>query len=170
MLDPKRIQNLVESYSVQEMFAAMIYQRQFNEFDGREVVSDLTLYDDLWRSFVFSRPVYLDDKYGLSFAALIEVLLIMGNRKPTIQTTLPQEFVYPGDTLFVLARNEDLIVSRLMDLGKKWRASEVYVYDAQAREFDAELQQRLYYKLRNCLWGEKDDDQHDAVVISFWWD
>lgn len=170
MLNQERIQSLVESYSVQEMFAAMIWQRQFNEFDGREIVKDLARHDRLWRSFFFSRPIYLDDEHGMGFSALIEVLLIMGNRKPTPSTTLPQEFVYPGDTLFVLARNSDTIVSQLMDLGKKWRVSEIFVYDGYNREFKPDLQQILHYKLNHSLWGKPGEEWDDAVVISFWWD
>ena len=34
MLNVERIQNLLESYFIQEMMAAMVYQRYFNEFDG----------------------------------------------------------------------------------------------------------------------------------------
>lgn len=170
MIDLNRVENLVKSCSVQEMIAAMIWQRRFNEFDGKEVVEDLAQHDDLWCSFFFSRPIYLDDEHGLGFAALIEVLLIMGNRKPTPQTTLPQEFIYPGDTLFVLARNTDTVVTQLMDLGKKWRASEIFIYDGYNREFKPDLQQILHYKLNHSLWGNPGEDWHDAVVISFWWD
>ena len=151
-------------------FLSEIYQRCFNEFDGREIVEDLAKYDNLWRSFIFSRPLYLDDEHGLGFSALIEVLLIMGNRKPTAETIFPQEFVYPGDTLFVLARNADTIVSQLMDLGKKWRASEIFIYDGCNREFKPDLQQILHYKLNHSLWGESGEDWEDAVVMSFWWD
>ena len=73
MLNVERIQNLLESYSIQEMMAAMVrtrplnlvqglvpsvYQHYFNEFDGREVVGDLARHNNLWRSFFFSRPIY----------------------------------------------------------------------------------------------------------------
>lgn len=170
MIDLNRIENLVKSCSVQEMIAAMIYQRRFNEFDGKEVVEDLAKHDNLWRSFFFSRQIYLDDEYGLSFSALIEVLLIMGNRKPTAKTTFPQEFIYPGDTLFILAHNQDTIVPQLMDLSKKWRASEVFIYDGYNREFKPDLQQILQCKLNHSLWGEPGQEWDDAVVMSFWWD
>ena len=170
MLNIERIQNLLESYSIQEMIAAMVYQRCFNDFNGREVIEDLARHNDLWRSFFFSRPIFLEDEYGLSFSGLIETLSIMGNRKPNEETTLPQEFVYPGDTLFVLTRNQDAIVSQLMDLGKKWRADEVYIYDGYNREFKPDLQQILYIKLNHSLWGDPGEDWSDAVVMSFWWD
>ena len=74
------------------------------------------------------------------------------------------------DTLFVLTRNQDAIVSQLMDLGKKWRADEAYIYDGYSREFKPDLQQILYMKLNRSLWGEPGEDWSDAVVMAFWWD
>ncbi len=34
MLDLKKIQHIAKSYSPQELFAALVWQRQFNNFDG----------------------------------------------------------------------------------------------------------------------------------------
>ena len=172
MLDLQRIESLVKSHSVQEMIAAMIWQRQFNEFDGREVVEDLVQYENFWLSFFFSRPIYLDDhNNGLSFFSLIETLMVMANMKPNENTVLPHEFVYPGDTLFVLTRNLDTNVAQLLGLGKKWRADEVYIYDGHNEGFSPKLQEWLHCKLTNCLWHDREKTGiKDAVLISFWWD
>ena len=170
MIDLNRVENLVKSCSVQEMIAAMIWQRRFNEFDGKEVVEDLARYDDLWCSFFFSRPIYPEDKHSLSLNGLIETLLIMGNRRPDKETTFPQEFIYPGDTLFVLAPNQDTVVSRLLDLGEKWRTSETYIYDGEGKDFQPEVRLLFQIKLNHSLWGEPGEEWKDAVLVSFWWD
>ncbi|MGL5079109.1 MAG: hypothetical protein ACRDBG_25195 [Waterburya sp.] len=171
MLDLNRIQNIVQSYPVQELFAAMIWQRQVNDFDGQQVVRDLAEHQDLWASFVFSRPIYLQDEHSIGFCSLIETLLAMGNRKPNLQTTFPQEAVYPGDTLYILTRNQDVIVSQLLDLGLKWRANSVEVIDGKNEGFELELQQRLWCKLADSLWDKSGKQRDsDAVIVSFWWD
>ncbi len=38
MLDLGKIQSIAKSYSPQELFAALVWQRRFNEFDGEEVI------------------------------------------------------------------------------------------------------------------------------------
>jgi hypothetical protein len=42
MLDLAKIQLIAKSYSPQELFAALVWQRRFNEFDGEEVITDLS--------------------------------------------------------------------------------------------------------------------------------
>ena len=42
MLDLKKIQHIAESYSPQELFATLVWQRQFNNFDGEQVITDLS--------------------------------------------------------------------------------------------------------------------------------
>ena len=172
MLNLQRIESLVKSHSVQEMVAAMIWQRRFNQFDGREVVEDLIQYENLWLSFFFGRPIYLDDKNrGLGFFGLIETLMVMANYKPDENTVLPQDFVYPGDTLFLLTRNIDTTVSQLLDLGKKWRADDICIYDGHNEGFSSELQEKLMVKLTNRLWPDLEETgNRDAVLITFWWD
>ncbi|BAY84348.1 hypothetical protein NIES267_38440 [Calothrix parasitica NIES-267] len=41
MLELTKIQTIAESYSPQELFAALVWQRQFNNFDGEQVITDL---------------------------------------------------------------------------------------------------------------------------------
>lgn len=56
MLDLARIQSIAQSYSVQELFAVLVWQRRFNEFDGKEVIASnheeygWKLKHRLWRS------------------------------------------------------------------------------------------------------------------------
>ena len=61
MLDLKRIETLAQNYNVQEMVAALVWQRRFNQFDGPEVITDLANHPDLWASFIFTKPVYAPD-------------------------------------------------------------------------------------------------------------
>ena len=71
MLELNTIQSIAQSYSPQELFAALVWQRRFNEFDGQEVVTDLANHSNLWKSFLFTKPIYAPDKDGLSFCGLI---------------------------------------------------------------------------------------------------
>jgi len=48
LLDLNKIQLIARSYSLQELFAALVWQRQFNEFDGGEVITDLSHHSNLW--------------------------------------------------------------------------------------------------------------------------
>ena len=41
MLNLANIQTLAQEYSPQELFAALMWQRRFNEFNGEEVIRDL---------------------------------------------------------------------------------------------------------------------------------
>lgn len=40
MLHAQRIQTLAETYSAQEFFAVLMWQRRFNEFEGPQVVRE----------------------------------------------------------------------------------------------------------------------------------
>ena len=70
MLDLDKIQHIARSYSSQELFASLVWQRQFNNFDGKQVISDLSSHPNLWHSFLFSKSIYAPDKKGLSFACM----------------------------------------------------------------------------------------------------
>lgn len=61
-------------------------------------------------------------------------------------------------------------MSRLLDLGKKWRADEVNVCDGTDEEYGFRLLRRLSARLEGGLWGEDVRRDRDAVVISYWWD
>lgn len=61
----------------------------------------------------------------------------MANYRPMPETSLIYFIPYPADTLYVLAENQDLIVARLIDLGKMWRADSVDVCDASNKNTEA---------------------------------
>jgi len=130
MLDLAKIQSIAQSYSPQELFAALVWQRQFNEFDGEEVITDLVNQPTLWASFLFTKPIFAPDENGLSFSGVIDTLLAMANYRPMPETSIIHFIPYPADTLYILTENKDTTVSQLMDLGKKWGADSVDVSDS----------------------------------------
>ncbi len=77
-----KIQLIAQSYSPQELFAALVWQRRFNEFDGKEVITDLSNHPSLWASFLFTKPIFAPDENGLSFGGVIDTLLAMANYRP----------------------------------------------------------------------------------------
>lgn len=172
MLDLAKIQSIAQSYSPQELFAALVWQRQFNEFDGEEVITDLANHPALWASFIFTKPIFAPDENGLSFAGVIDTLLAMANYRPMPETSMIHFIAYPADTLYILTENKDTTVSQLMDLGKKWRADSVDVSDS-ANEYYSytwRLKRGLRGRLAEGLSGEKVQRDCDAVVICYWWD
>lgn len=172
MLEIERIQSLAQSYSPQELFAALVWQRRFNEFDGQEVITDLSNHHHLWKSFLFTKPIYAPDKDGLSFNGVLETLLAMANYRPMPESSIIHFVPYPADTLYVLAENQDTTVAQLMDLGKKWRADCVDVCDGTNAEETEDWDFRDYVslRLRKALWSEDFKRDQDAVIISYWWD
>jgi hypothetical protein len=170
MLDLAKIQLIAQSYSPQELFAALVLQRRFNEFDGEEVISDLSHHPSLWASFLFTKPIFAPDENGLSFGGVIDTLVAMANYRPMPETSMIHFIPYPADTLYILTENQDTIVSQLLDLGKKWRADSVEVCDGSSEEYGLRLKRRLRARLEGALWGEDVQQDRDAVVISYWWD
>jgi hypothetical protein len=172
MLNLNAIQLIAQSYSPQDLFAALVWQRQFNEFDGQEVITDLSQHPDLWKSFLFTKPIYAPDKDGLSFNGVIETLLAMANYRPMPESSIIHFIPYPADTLYILAENQDVVVAQLMDLGKKWRADSVEVCDGHHADEteDWEFRDYIFIRLRNALWGEDLKRNRDAVILSYWWD
>ncbi|MGB5961202.1 MAG: hypothetical protein WBG73_11125 [Coleofasciculaceae cyanobacterium] len=171
MLDLAKIQSIAQSYSPQELFAALVWQRQFNEFDGEEVITDLANHSALWASFLFTKPIFAPDENGLSFSGVIDTLLAMANYRPMPETSMIRFIPYPADTLYILAENKDTTVFQLMDLGKKWRADSVDVSDSTNEDYSYTW--RLKRGLRpRLLEGLADNMQRncDAVVICYWWD
>lgn len=169
MLNLAKIEQIAQLYSAQELFAAMVWQRRFNEFDGQEVITDLASHPKLWNSFVFTKPIYAPDKNGLSFNGLLDTLLAMANYRPMPETSMIHFIPYPADTLYVLAENQDAIVAQLIDLGKKWRADSVDVCDGINNDEDSD-RDYVSIRLQKALWGEDFKRDRDAVVISYWWD
>ncbi|MFB2880233.1 hypothetical protein ACE1CC_25585 [Aerosakkonemataceae cyanobacterium BLCC-F46] len=170
MLDLAKIHSIAQSYSPQELFAALIWQRRFNEFDGEEVITDLSQNPDLWVSFLFTKPIFASDPDGLSFGGVIDTLIAMANYRPMPETSIIHFIAYPADTLFILTENQDTTVSQLLDLGKKWRADSVDICDGMSEEYGFRLKRRLLTRLTKALDDESGMQMRDAVVISYWWD
>ncbi len=170
MLDLAKIQHIAQSYCPQELFAALVWQRQFNQFNGEEVITDLSLHPSLWASFLFSKPVFAPDKDGLSFGGILDLLMAMANDRPMADTSIIHLIAYPADTLYILTENRDITVSQLIDLGKKWRADSVNVTDDTNKNYGWRLQHRLRIVGEDALSGKQNLQARDAVVISYWWD
>ncbi|NDJ25723.1 hypothetical protein GS682_29870 [Nostoc sp. B(2019)] len=166
MLDLNKIQAIAQSYSPQELFAALVWQRQFNQFNGEQVITDLSQHTDLWVSFLFTKPIFAPDENGLSFGGVIDTLLAMANYRSMPETSIIHFVAYPADTLYILIENQDTKVSQLLDLGKKWRADSVEVTDGTNEEYSFRLKRQLRTRL------EDNNIQHprDAVVVCYWWD
>lgn len=171
MLDPDKIKSIAQSYSPQELFAALVWQRQFNNFDGEEVIKDLCENSSLWASFLFSKPIYAPDEEGLSFSGMIDTLLAMANYRPMPASSIIYFVPYPADTLYILTENQDTIVSKLLDFGKKWRSDVVDIIDGTNDEVAFRLRRGLRNRLQNGLEQmDKLNKSGDAVIISYWWD
>jgi hypothetical protein len=170
MLDLTKIQSIAQTYSPQELFAALIWQRQFNEFDGSQVITDLSNHPDLWESFLFSKPIYASDPDGLSFSGVIDTLLAMANYRPVPSGSIIHFIAYPADTLYILSENQDTKVSQLLDLGKKWQADSVEITDGTNSDYSSRLQRRLRMRLLEGLDLDATRPFRDAVVVSYWWD
>lgn len=172
MLEVERIQSLAQSFSPQELFAALVWQRRFNQFDGPVVMTDLANHPDLWESFLFTKPIYAADRDGLSFNGVVETLLAMANYRPMPAASIIHFIPYPADTLYLLAENQDTIVAQLLDFGKKWEADCVDIWDGtNTGEAEAwEFRDYVSLRLRKGLWGENFKRDRDAVIISYWWD
>jgi hypothetical protein len=170
MLDLGKIQSIAQSYSPQELFAALVWQRRFNQFDGEQVISDLSNHTDLWASFLFTKPIFAPDEKGLSFGGVLDTLIAMANYRPMPDSSIIHFVSYPADTLYILAENQDIKVSQLLDLGKKWRADSVELSDGTNEDYSDQLQRRLRYRFEGALWGEDTQQDRDAVVVSYWWD
>jgi hypothetical protein len=52
----------------------LVWQRRFNQFDGEEVITDMSQHTDLWASFLFTKPIFAPDENGLSFGGVIDTL------------------------------------------------------------------------------------------------
>ncbi|MGK7947722.1 MAG: hypothetical protein AB4368_02660 [Xenococcaceae cyanobacterium] len=171
MIDLNKVKTLAESYSAQELFAALVYQRgKFNNFDGEEVITDLVNRPDLWCSFLFAKAIYAPDADGISFALLIDTLVAMANHQiqPAFRNMLFIE--YPADTLYILTENQDTKICRLLDFGKKWQADSVEVVDGNTEVDTEETKWRKYIRLNNTLFKESCWDRQDGVVVTYWWD
>ncbi len=170
MLDAQRVQHLAETYTSQEFFAALVWQRRFNLFDGPEVITDLANHPDLWESFLFTKPVYAPDKHGLSFNGVVDTLLAMANYRPMPEESIIHFVQYPADTLYILTENRDTTVAQLIEFGKKWKADEVSAFDGSLEEDDWKFRNYVSMRLQDALWGKQSNEDRDAIIVSYWWD
>ncbi len=170
MLDLTKVQSIAQSYSPQELFAALVWQRRFNNFHGQEVITDLSQHPDLWVSFLFTKPIFAPDENGLSFGGVIDTLIAMANYRPMPDDSIIHFVNYPADTLYVLTENEDTKVSQLVNFGKQWRADSVDVTDGTDENYSFRLKRQLRYRFVGALWEAENPASKDAVVVSYWWD
>lgn len=174
MLNINRISRVASSYSPQELIAALVWQRQFNYFNGEEIITDLSEQPNLWRSFLFSGVVYAPkDQEIFSFACMISTLLAMANYRPVPEDSVSRLVAYPADTLYILTENREPTVTQLIDLGKKWQADTVEVVDGKNDEYGSYLQLRLRESLidRNkSLLDPSNRKDKDAAIVVYWWD
>jgi hypothetical protein len=168
MLDLTTIQAIAQSCEPQELFAALVWQRRFNNFNGKDVITDLVHSSDLWRSFLFFRSIHLSDHDSLTFSGLVDSLLVMANYCPTPETYLVDFVRYPADTLYILAERQDKKVAQLLELGKKWRSDAIEVYGDDRVE-DKGFAQDVSQQLRRKLWGNFFGKAKDAVLVTYWW-
>lgn len=170
MFSLDRIKTLAQCYSPQEMFAALVWQRRFNLFDGEKVITDLYNNQELWESFVFCKPVYAPDEDGLSFGGLVDTLIALANYHPVPEKRINKLIAYRADTLYILAENQDIKVSQLIELGKKWQADDVYIDDKNNEEYEGNLKLLLNFKLEGAIRDKQIKQRKDAVVVCYWWD
>jgi hypothetical protein len=168
MLDLTTIQAIAQSCQPQELFAALVWQRRFNHFNGKEVITDLVHSPHLWRSFLFSKSILSSDHESLTFNGLVDSLLVMANYCPTPETYLVDFVRYPADTLYILAEKQDQRVAQLLELGKKWRSDAIEVYGGDLAE-DGGFAQDVSQHLRRKLWGNFFGKAKDAVIVTYWW-
>ena len=65
MIDVDKVQLIAKSYSPQELFAALVWQRQFNQFDGQEVIIELARHLEIMYRFV------CEGRYGVRILSAI---------------------------------------------------------------------------------------------------
>lgn len=161
-LDLARVQHLKNSYSVQEMFAALVWESKYNEFDGEKILTTLNEHPDLWLSFIFTRPIYAPDKRGLGFGgAVMDTLLAMANNAATPEDGTAHWLDYPADSIYILTRNQDDIVSKLVDFGKEWEADSTTVWTHSTVPAESEDKDTAWFRrcilgrLQGALWGNQ---------------
>lgn len=170
LLDLNKIQFIAQSHSAQELFAALVWQRQFNQFDGIEVITDLFQHPQLWSSFLFTKPIFAPDEYNLSFTGVIDTLTAMANYYPMPETSMIHFISYPADTLYILTENQDTIVSQLLYFGKKWQADSVEISDEKNEFYGWRLKNCLRNRSEKSIFEQLGSKACNAVVIAYWWD
>ena len=147
---------VIAGYPTQALQGALVWQRQFGNFNGKLVIEDLASCCDLWSSFVFTRPVYTADLTGLGIINQVDLLLDLAQRP------LSSSNSYVADTLYLLAKGNSSTVSTLLSLGEKWQADSIEIIDGRQTRNQERLNRQLARRLRRS--------NVDAVVICYWWD
>ena len=120
--------------------------------------------------FLFAKAIYASDQEGLSFAFMVTTLLAMANYRPMPETSMIHFVAYPADTLYILTENQSTLVSKLIDLGRKWQADSVEVVDGNNEEYGSYTQFRLRKSLaekEKTLLSQPNRDRLDAVVVTY---
>lgn len=104
---------VVGECSPQELVAALMLKATFNQFDPKQVLSDLYDHQEWWKSFVMGPPLPEDTEHSLD--RILIVLRDLGYR-------------WKADTLYVLTRGDEYVFP-LLDLSKEWQCSSTEVID-----------------------------------------
>lgn len=97
----------------QELVAALMLKGAFNQFDPKQVLSDLYAHQEWWKSFVMGPPLPEDLEDPL--ARILIPLRDLGYR-------------WKADTLYVLTCDDEYVLP-LLDVGKEWQCSSTDVID-----------------------------------------
>ncbi|WP_019503790.1 hypothetical protein [Pleurocapsa sp. PCC 7319] len=163
-----KIQALADSYCAQEMFAALMLKREFNNFNGRQVLTDLIKNQDLWLSFIFSYAVYYDDDLGYSYSKVAQTLVAMANQK---NPALLDFVEYPVDTLYILTDKDNAKLSKLLEFKEKWQVDEFEVVESE--DIIAAVSSK-FNPTRRCLkedlYGKDFSKRKDGTMVTYWWD
>ena len=173
-LDLEKVKRISENYTVQELFAALVWSRRFNDFDGQQIMTDLVAHPELWRSFLFSKPIFAPDEHGLSFSGLVEALIALAEANVVTPAPGWRYVPYPADTLFVLTVNQEVTVSQLVDFGRKWQADEVNVLTAPSQALVEGSESSWYERIVLSKLKYYDDDYGakqptGAAIVQYWW-
>ncbi|MBD2464890.1 hypothetical protein H6G89_28200 [Oscillatoria sp. FACHB-1407] len=110
MLDPAKP---VGDCSPQDLVAALMLKAAFNQFDPKQVLSDLYAHREWWKSFAMGPPLPEDTEYPLD-----RVLIALRDL----------HYRWKADTLYVLSCADDYVIP-LLDLSKEWQCSSTEVID-----------------------------------------
>jgi len=157
VLELNRVQEIVNQLSSSQDFWAVLTCKAecYNEFNAEIVLQDLVNHPQLWKGFIFSHSIFAPDPKGISLGQLIDNLMNIAK--------LPANR-WGGDTLYILAENEALTVSRLLDLGKIWQASEVMIRDGTSEIGEWTMARTINRRLKRAMF----DEDLDAIILKYW--
>lgn len=103
----------------QELVAALMPKAAFNQFDPKQVLSDLYAHQEWWKNFVMGPPLPDETEYPLD--RILLALRDLGYR-------------WKADTLYIMTRDDEYVFPWL-DLSKGWQCSRTEVLDRQQFSF-----------------------------------